>query len=681
MRYFVIRGFGRKKDSQGREIDFDRVDRELIGPALALCDFEGGTTQTEESAGNIRADMFALILEADVVVCDITVHNANVFYELGVRHALRKKHTVLIKGSPSADTTPFDLSTDRYLSYPVDDPKQALQALVRAVQAGQFAGRETDSPIFLMLPRLPETDPRRIVVLPLDFTEEVQRAEAARAKGWLRLLAEDVKGLRFEREALRLVGNAQWKTVRDYPGARDTWERVREGLPQDLEANLALANVYERLSRGQGDPTLLEQSSQALQRARDCPDLRPAERAEIAALRGRNLKTMWRRQFEKKATVEERRAKALNTYAKDAYEAYLEGFQLDLNSFFPGVAACQMGRILLTLSDSPRFANLFLGLHRDVNARRYVEDLRRDLPLLERVVGLSIEREIAAEGEQCVWARISQADMLFLTHDEEALAKDPQIAVDAYRSVLDDHESFYWDAARGQLALFEQLGIRAEAARAVMQAFDSEGEPPQAKPLHLVLFAGHGVDAPDAPAPRFPATAAAEQRARELIEAQLQALQSGDAQLLVLCSGAPGADILALEACARLGIETRLCLPMDVKALMAQAEAFTRHPAWCERLLSQVKAHGNGRLLVLQHEAELPTWLRLHSRQDSWARGNRWMLKLAQCWGAQLVTLVALWDGNAQDLSTGGTAQLVRMARQSDWIGTRVIDCGELAAG
>lgn len=673
MRYFVIRGFGRKKDSQGREIDFDRVDRELIGPALALCKFEGGTTQTEESAGNIRADMFALILEADVVVCDITVHNANVFYELGVRHALRKKHTVLIKGSPSADTTPFDLSTDRYLSYPVDDPKQALPALVRAVQAGQLAGRETDSPIFLMLPRLPETDPRCIAALPLDFTEEVRRAEAARAKGWLRLLAEDVKGLRFEREALRLIGNAQWKTVKDFPGARATWERVREGLPQDLEANLALANVYERLSRGQGDPTLLEQSSQALQRARDCPDLRPAERAEVAALRGRNLKTMWRRQFETQPTVEERRAKALNTYAKDAYEAYLEGFQLDLNSFFPGVAACQMGRILLTLSDSPRFANLFLGLHRDVNARRYVEDLRRDLPLLERVVGLSIEREIAAEGEQSVWARISQADMLFLTHDEEALAKDPQIAVDAYRSVLSDHEGFYWDAARGQLALFEQLGIRAEAARAVMQAFDARDGKKEDKPLHLVVFTGHVVDAPGATVPRFPA--AAEARAAARIEAVLQSLQNEKERLLVLVSGAPGADILALEACARLNIETRLCLPVDVEAL---GPAFVPYAPWRERLLALVKAHSPDRMQVLQHEAELPTWMRMHSKQSSWERGNRWMLNLAQCWGAQQVTLLALWDGNEQDPSTGGTAQLVRLARQSDSIATRVIDCREL---
>ena len=48
-----------------------------------------------DANGDIRADMFALILEADVVVCDLTILNANVFYELGIRHALRKKRTIM----------------------------------------------------------------------------------------------------------------------------------------------------------------------------------------------------------------------------------------------------------------------------------------------------------------------------------------------------------------------------------------------------------------------------------------------------------------------------------------------------------------------------------------------------------------------------------------------------------
>ena len=65
---------------------------------------------------------------ADLVIADISIHNANVFYELGIRHALRDKRTFLIKSkedkakeSESKETeVPFDLKTDRYLAY---DPK------------------------------------------------------------------------------------------------------------------------------------------------------------------------------------------------------------------------------------------------------------------------------------------------------------------------------------------------------------------------------------------------------------------------------------------------------------------------------------------------------------------------------------------------------------------------------
>ena len=90
-RAFVIRPFGTKKDSAGNQINFERVHDELIAPALKDAGVAGGTTGEIIESGSIREDMFSLIIEADLVVCDITVHNANVFYELGIRHALRKK--------------------------------------------------------------------------------------------------------------------------------------------------------------------------------------------------------------------------------------------------------------------------------------------------------------------------------------------------------------------------------------------------------------------------------------------------------------------------------------------------------------------------------------------------------------------------------------------------------------
>lgn len=209
-RAFVIRPFGKKKDSSGLEIDFETVHKDLIAPALDATGFAGSTTGEIVESGNIREDMFALIIEADLVVCDLTVHNANVFYELGIRHALRKKRTILIKGDPTKDGTPFDLLTDRYIAYDVANPGLSKQTLIEAIQESLKSSRTTDSPVFQMLPSLPEADVANIQVVPVDFREDVNRARAGGSKGWLRLLAEEVRTQRFQWEGLELVGRAQW---------------------------------------------------------------------------------------------------------------------------------------------------------------------------------------------------------------------------------------------------------------------------------------------------------------------------------------------------------------------------------------------------------------------------------------------------------------------------------------
>jgi hypothetical protein len=51
-------------------------------------------------------------------------------------------------------------------------------------------------------------DPATVQVLPQDLGEEIGRARAAKAKGWLRLLAAEVEGRRFESVA-RVIGRAQ----------------------------------------------------------------------------------------------------------------------------------------------------------------------------------------------------------------------------------------------------------------------------------------------------------------------------------------------------------------------------------------------------------------------------------------------------------------------------------------
>ncbi|HEY2841416.1 MAG TPA: hypothetical protein VGJ26_19820 [Pirellulales bacterium] len=171
----------------------------------------------------------------------MTIHNANVFYELGIRHALRKKRSVLIRGTPVADGVSFDNLTDRYLAYDLDKPEAALQGLTDTPTA-TLASENTDGPIFKMLPALPEVDPASVQVLPQDLAGEVERAKSARAAGWLRLLSHEVETRRFQWPAMRVIGQAQLD-IEDYEGAGRTHQTCACRPPMQFRTSLCIAQA------------------------------------------------------------------------------------------------------------------------------------------------------------------------------------------------------------------------------------------------------------------------------------------------------------------------------------------------------------------------------------------------------------------------------------------------------
>src|SRR6516162_6777856 len=105
---FIVMPYGTKE-----QIDFNRVYSDLIKPALETAGFEVFRADEEMRAGDIRTDMFQELLMADLVVADLSIDNANVWYELGVRHALRARGVVIVSGGQTP--TAFDLYTDRKL--------------------------------------------------------------------------------------------------------------------------------------------------------------------------------------------------------------------------------------------------------------------------------------------------------------------------------------------------------------------------------------------------------------------------------------------------------------------------------------------------------------------------------------------------------------------------------------
>jgi len=69
------------------------------------------------SPGSIIEDIWKLICKSGLIIADITVHNPNVFYELGLAHAIGKR--VLLIKKEGGEKSPFDIGFWRYFEYDV----------------------------------------------------------------------------------------------------------------------------------------------------------------------------------------------------------------------------------------------------------------------------------------------------------------------------------------------------------------------------------------------------------------------------------------------------------------------------------------------------------------------------------------------------------------------------------
>jgi hypothetical protein len=94
--------FGQKSDlKSGVVIDFDQIYNEAIKPTIEQCRLEARRGDEERTGGIIHNEMAARLLLSEFVVADPTLTNANVFYELRVRHAAKPFTTVPILANVS----------------------------------------------------------------------------------------------------------------------------------------------------------------------------------------------------------------------------------------------------------------------------------------------------------------------------------------------------------------------------------------------------------------------------------------------------------------------------------------------------------------------------------------------------------------------------------------------------
>lgn len=152
---FVIMPFGDKVDKDGKTIHFDEVYDTFIEPTVKALDIECIRCDKIVEAGGIHNKMFTNIYAADVAVVDITLLNPNVFYELGMRHTVKKNVTIIIQ--QAGTQIPFNISGFTVVPYKIDDPvalKQAAEQIQTMIKNGLANVKKSDSPIYGVLPNL-----------------------------------------------------------------------------------------------------------------------------------------------------------------------------------------------------------------------------------------------------------------------------------------------------------------------------------------------------------------------------------------------------------------------------------------------------------------------------------------------------------------------------------------------
>jgi hypothetical protein len=661
MRAFIIRPFGTKLG-----IDFDRVERELIQPALGQLgggdlQVSGSTTGLITQQGNIREDMFRLIAASDLVIADISIHNANVFYELGMRHALRPRHTFMIL-SQTEQRQPFDLQTDRYFLYDAANPQASVAGLARALRSS-LASPKHDSPMFALLPNLVPHGRGQLVTVPASFREDVEHALAGCEFGKLRLLADEARSFEWDQEGLRLIGDAQFK-LRAFAGARDTFELLRRTDGTHVHANLRLGTIYQRLALRAPAPSrneLMTRSAQAIQRVIDAQPAR-SDLVEAHCLLASNEKSRWIDELADMPRAQQQLATLRSVHFDRMLSAYLLAANLDLNAHYPTINALAGLKIR---SDCARaLPGQWRDLHEDEDAAA------RALAAVDKLSGhLASTLHLALElddlmgkrsGASDPWARSSRADFLLMTASGSA-----QRVAQCYRVALAGGDRFTLEAARRNLDIYQAFGLFEPGLGAALREVDAAlgaGGPAAAEPAKVLLFTGHMVDAEDKPAAqrRFPRTPEAAARARTLIRDAVQAEAAGcDGRLLGIAGGACGGDILFHEVCAELGVPTRLCLAIPPDRF-EESSVEQGGQTWVERYRALLR---RGPPAVLQPSDALPDWLVDKPDYNVWERANLWMMFTAMSAGAGDLSLLALYNRERAADGPGGTAHLLAMSR------------------
>jgi MAP3K TRAFs-binding domain/Caspase domain len=417
---FVLMPFGQKRDISGVLINFDSVYKELIAPSIEKAGLQPLRADEELTGGIIHKPMFERLILCEYAVADLTTANANVFYELGVRHAVRPWSTVLVYAE-SGGRLPFDLSLMRALPYAINSEgviednnaetvKAALVKRLEEAKRAQSAG--IDSPIFQLVEGYPNIDHTKTDVFRdrVAYSKQLkQKLATARKQG-----IDAIRALE-KQELGNNIGDVEAGVIVDlflsYRAVKGWQDMINlvDRMPPPLAATamiqeqLALALNRQASQVNEPERTILRERAERV--LLDLLEKR-GPHPETYGILGRIYKDQW----EEAVKAGEDDDFAARGLLKKAIEAYFKGFEADWRDAYPGINAAT----LMEISDPP--------------------DPRRNdlLP----VVTYSVERKIAS-GKPDYWDYATRLELAVLKKDEDLAKSAVSAALTSVREAFE----------------------------------------------------------------------------------------------------------------------------------------------------------------------------------------------------------------------------------------------------
>jgi len=146
---FVISPIG-EEGSETRERS-DQILKHIITGPVEQLGYTVIRADKISEPGIITTQIIEHIVDAELVIADLTDKNPNVFYELAIRHAIRKPLVQMIK---KGEVIPFDVAATRIIQFDLHNldsvaaAKEEIQSQVKSLEAGNS---EVHNPISVSL--------------------------------------------------------------------------------------------------------------------------------------------------------------------------------------------------------------------------------------------------------------------------------------------------------------------------------------------------------------------------------------------------------------------------------------------------------------------------------------------------------------------------------------------------